>query len=508
METVTDTVFQVIPLAKLHESPLNPRKRFDPKKLEELTASAKEHGIRTPLIVRPNADGFEIAAGHRRFRAASAAGLATVPAIVRDMTDDEFLELLNFENLQREDVHPLEEADGYRTLMEKSGHDVDTIAAKIGKSVSYVYQRLKLADLTAKVREAFLEEKITAGHAILIARLQPKDQVEALKATTPHWQDQPWSVRQLASWIQSRIVMDLTKAPFDPTDATLVKKAGACGPCPKRAGANPDLWGDIANGDRCMDAACFQSKVEAWIERRRVEAKKQGDGLRVVDVAAAYTNERGVLGAGQWAEAGDRICKNRAMAVLVEANPNGKGSRGDILTVCTKPHECDAHSGRKTSTRTPAYRSSLAPAKPKPPAAEELVGQRVLAALWKTSWTPAPAELRQAVLEIVEYGEAVVVLATIFGYTFRGTHYDPEATKLLKKKIATMGAGDLQRLIVLERIANDGAGGDPLSARLRAFAKAHKVDVGAIEKAVTAELEATKKTPAKKDKKAGKAKKK
>ena len=104
-----------------------------------LTASVKARGVLQPLLARLNAEGFEIAAGHRGFRASKAAGLEAAPVVVRPMTDVEFLDVLTIENLLREDVHPLEEADGYRALMapppKGAGYDVDTIAAKVSKSV-------------------------------------------------------------------------------------------------------------------------------------------------------------------------------------------------------------------------------------------------------------------------------------------------------------------------------------------------------------------------------------
>jgi ParB/RepB/Spo0J family partition protein len=176
MTTETTSTFQVLKLAQLHESPLNPRRHFDPAKLQELTESVRQHGVRTPLLVRPNGDGYEIGAGHRRFRAAAAAGLVEVPAVIRPMTDVEFLELLNFENLEREDIHPLEEADGFRTLMAQAGYDVARIAERIGKSTKYVYDRVKLLALIPAAQQLFRDGAITAGHAILLARLKPADQ--------------------------------------------------------------------------------------------------------------------------------------------------------------------------------------------------------------------------------------------------------------------------------------------------------------------------------------------
>ena len=190
--------FQYLPLALLRESKTNPRRQENAPALKELIESVRDRGVLVPLLVRPTrgrsaiahepVDGnYEIVAGSRRYRAAKEAGLLKVPVRVRDMTDPEVLEIQIIENLQREDVHPLDEGLGYRVLMEKSKLDVPAIAKKVGKSASYVYQRMKLADLDKSVQKATLEKRISAGHAILIARLQPKEQGEALKYCRPRY---------------------------------------------------------------------------------------------------------------------------------------------------------------------------------------------------------------------------------------------------------------------------------------------------------------------------------
>ena len=231
---------QSIPLGYLHESPFNPRKSFDPAKLAELTASVQAKGVQVPLVVRPRkgaGPGYEIGAGHRRYRAAKAANLATVPALVREMDDQEFLEFISFENLERDDLHPLEEADGYRALM-KSGYDVQRIADRIGRSVKYVYDRVKLLALTKEAQQLLSAGTITAGHAILLARLSPKDQARCLgdpkdierggllKYEHTLWdpdhqgrglsaQDgsvKPVSVRELEAWIDEHVRFDAAKA--------------------------------------------------------------------------------------------------------------------------------------------------------------------------------------------------------------------------------------------------------------------------------------------------------
>lgn len=190
-----------IPLAELHESPLNPRTTYQPQALEELKDSLLATGQLTPIIVRPRkAGGYEIAAGHRRYRAAKLAcekstqgahfrGLESLAAIVRDLDERTFIEVLNIENLQRDDLQPLEEAAGFRQLMEKAGYDVAKIAARIGRSVKYVYDRIKLLQLVPEAKALFAAGEFEAGHAIILARLSPADQKKAIdkKAADSAW---------------------------------------------------------------------------------------------------------------------------------------------------------------------------------------------------------------------------------------------------------------------------------------------------------------------------------
>lgn len=178
-----------MPLVELYESKHNPRKHFDAAALKELEQSIREKGVLTPLLARPNGKGHELAAGHRRFRAAKAAGLEAVPVVVRDMTDAELLEILVVENSQREDVHPLEEAAGYQALVKSAGYDVARIAARIGRSAEYVYGRLKLLNLIPEAQRLFLAGKFEAGHAVLLARLSPKDQERAIDPEGPYNRD-------------------------------------------------------------------------------------------------------------------------------------------------------------------------------------------------------------------------------------------------------------------------------------------------------------------------------
>lgn len=169
-----------IRLAEIAPSPTNPRKTFDPEKLQELARSIAEKGLIQPILVRPHQNGggvkYEIVAGERRFRACGLANIETIACTVRELDDVQVLELQTIENLQRDDLHPLEEAEGYAALMKQGGYDVAGIAARIGKSGKYVYDRIKLLELIPLAQKIFLAGEITAGHAILLARLSPADQ--------------------------------------------------------------------------------------------------------------------------------------------------------------------------------------------------------------------------------------------------------------------------------------------------------------------------------------------
>lgn len=173
-------VAQFLPLDMIRPSPLNPAGRTKGHEFDELVASVRTHGVLVPILVRPVKSGYELVAGHRRLAAARAAGLAVISAVARELSDEASLELQLVENLQRSDIHPLEEAEGYRQL-QLHKLDVARIAEKIGRSVAYVYDRLKLSNLTPELKKHFRDGDIAAGHAVILARLSQKDQARATK---------------------------------------------------------------------------------------------------------------------------------------------------------------------------------------------------------------------------------------------------------------------------------------------------------------------------------------
>jgi ParB family chromosome partitioning protein len=256
--TQNNSEYRDVPVTALTESASNPRKRFDENGLSELAASFKTQGILAPLLVRELDDSkYEVVAGARRLRAAKLAQLENVPVRIVKLTDAEAIEAQCVENLQREDIHPLEEALGFKSLLELGKpYNIAHIAARSGKSEAYIYGRLRLADLIPPVAEAFLKDKIAIGHALLIAKLPASQQQEAFTASfRGMWTSEGNSqilipVRELVAWIESNILLQLASAQFDKQDETLVPGAGSCGNCPKRTGFNKLLFAEVRK-DSC-----------------------------------------------------------------------------------------------------------------------------------------------------------------------------------------------------------------------------------------------------------------
>lgn len=296
--------FAFLDLDCIVPSKTNPRTHFDHAKLVELAESIKLSEVHQPILVRPlpadrveetstrtTCDGsvrkwrptHELVCGERRYRASGLAKKTTIPAMIRQLTDDQVLEIQLIENLQREDLTEIEEAEGYTLLMQHSSINADTLGEKIGKSRSYVYARLKLLDLSTECKQAMREGKIDSSRAILIARIpDAKLQAKALEeAIKPDWRGDVCSVRALQAWLQSNVMLRLENAPFKTTDARLVPAAGSCKDCPKRTGANPDLFADVVGADICTDPACYHGKADA--HRAALVSKAEAKGMRVIE---------------------------------------------------------------------------------------------------------------------------------------------------------------------------------------------------------------------------------
>lgn len=348
METqvINATEYRNVSLSLLTESKSNPRRIFEDDALKELAASIRTQGVLSPLLVRPLTEhGFEIVAGARRFRAAQMADADTVPVRIVDLTDAQALEAQLIENLQRRDVHPMEEAQGFRALLnlEEPRYTVEQIAAKMGKTPAYVTTRLKLTDLAPAVVEAFYAEEVGVGHALLLAKLQPDQQEHALSACYKEVYNggsKPTRillpVRNLQFWIETNIVLTLKEAPFDRRDAQLVPAAGSCIDCPKRTGHNKLLFSDIGRKqDCCTDPTCYQSKVTAHIAST-IAAKPN-----LVQISTAY---------GQQKEGSATLPRNKYTEIRVEKPTNKDEAKRPEFKSCKFTTEAIVTDGSEVGT--------------------------------------------------------------------------------------------------------------------------------------------------------------
>jgi ParB family transcriptional regulator, chromosome partitioning protein len=264
-----------VPIAALTESATNPRKTFDEERLDELAESIRSKGVLSPLLVRRTDDHLEIVSGARRYRAAQRAGLREVPVRIAALTDAEALEAQIVENLLRSDIHPFEEAQGFRALLDREGmgYTVEKIAVKTGKAASFIAKRLRLLDLIPPVAEAFAAGHIGIEHALLIAKLAADVQETSLTHCFDGYyaaNDNERSLvptSRLQAWIEQNVYLSLKSVPFSKDDETLVPEAGSCASCPKRTGFNTLLFSEVRE-DSCTDAACFNRKLDAHIAQR------------------------------------------------------------------------------------------------------------------------------------------------------------------------------------------------------------------------------------------------
>lgn len=200
LEVDDEESVMTVDVEELRANPYQPRKYFGEESLAELTESIREHGIVQPLIVRKTIKGYEIVAGERRFRAAIRANLETVPVVVKEFNDKQVMEIALIENLQREDLNPIEVANAYQKLMDEFSMTQEELAARVGKSRPHITNFLRLLQLPSTLREDVSRGTLSMGHArALLAVKNDEQQMKLAKKA----KDENASVRQLEEWINN-----------------------------------------------------------------------------------------------------------------------------------------------------------------------------------------------------------------------------------------------------------------------------------------------------------------
>lgn len=500
------TEYRNLPIAALVESPTNPRRRFNEENLQELATSLQSQGILAPLLVRELEESkFEVIAGARRLRAARIAAFESVPVRIVQLSDAAAIEAQCVENLQREDIHPLEEALGFRALLElkDAAYSPATIAARSGKSETYVMGRIKLTELIPPIAEAFLADRIGIGHALLIAKLPAAQQHAAFTAafrsvwTSDGNQQILIPVRELSAWIESNVLLELAAAPFSKQDETLVPEAGACTSCPKRTGFNTLLFSDVRK-DSCTDPTCFQSKLDAHV-RQTIEAKP-----KLVQISSAWSSREGApLGRNRYTELeikrgkpngsaeklspAQKPCEKMSEAIVMDG-----GERGKIVKVCADPNCRVHHPDRPTPQKQERERAE----ERKRIEQDKLaitIRHRILAAVLTKVATPLKkADLLQLAQYVVAHLPYAQVQTVAKRHKVETEKSSTALESLLAKRIASYDETGLCRVLLevslLDSAYQRGSKGqdDPL---LEA-AKRYRIDAAKIEKATGEQLAA------------------
>ena len=178
-ETSNEEIVE-IPLKELRSNPYQPRKNFDEGALQELASSIKEHGVFQPIIAKKSIKGYEIIAGERRVKASILAGKETIPAIIRDFSDQDMMEIALLENLQRENLNALEEAIAYKKLLNELSITQDALAKRLGKSRSHITNMLGLLSLPEEVKDEIVTGRLTMGHARVLSKIEDSEKVKEL----------------------------------------------------------------------------------------------------------------------------------------------------------------------------------------------------------------------------------------------------------------------------------------------------------------------------------------
>lgn len=382
--------------------------RKDIGDISELVESVRTRGVLTPTVGRRRPDGrVELIVGQRR-RAACIELELELPVIVREFDDEAAIDLQLVENLDREDLPPLDEAAAYSAKLER-GLSVRQIADGIGRGPGYVAKRLKLLDLGKDVRKALAAGDISVTVAEMIGRVPPKLQAEALKAVSAdEYAGKAMTAAEATAELQEKFMLRLADAPFDRADPDLVPKAGACTVCPHRTGNQAELFSDVKSADLCTLPDCFKSKNAAHAAKAIAAAKADGRPILSASEAKAFFKDSWSTKAFERLDAEHYVSPGSTKKTSVKRILEKAGSKAEV-SVTVDPNTgalvevvpkaaYDAavrkltgkpkHSGSRSSKPTASEKKAREKAKAQAEA-KELVDTRVLAAIGAGKLSPA-----------------------------------------------------------------------------------------------------------------------
>ncbi|MBK9214634.1 MAG: ParB/RepB/Spo0J family partition protein [Chloracidobacterium sp.] len=364
--------YETLPWENLQTSPTNPRRRINEQTIDSLAESIRTQGILEPLIVRQTGKKYEIVCGERRYRAAKVAAVTDIPCLVRELSDEQVLDIQIHENLHREDIHPMDEAYAYQFLKEKLGCDVKELALRVGKPEGYVLNRLKLNLLIKEAQKDIDNEHLPLTYGLELAKYTPEIQKVIYseiyrkegKYQNDRWIEMPvkgetvqW--KSFLEWINTHIHRLLSKAPFDPKATDLRSDGLACVKCSERTGAVISLFepNQIGKRDACLNPACYLQKAHNHVEVRRRELAevRQVEPSEVPIVRSwCYTDGKDYLGtesaaiiSGAKRGGNAKKCNHSVSGIDIELE-----NYGQIVQLCLKTSGCKVHWAKSTNSST------------------------------------------------------------------------------------------------------------------------------------------------------------
>jgi len=517
---VKNEVVEMIACNTIAESTTNQRKSFDEAGLAAMAETMKADGVGViqPIILRPHPAPKgkitkEVIAGARRLRSAILAGLAHIPSIVRNYTDEQVRPIQLVENLQRTDLHPLEEGDGYTELNAQPGYTPEVIAEKTGKKPDYVYKRMTFSRLIPEVRDVFARNLITISHALEISRLPAEHQLTVFNdllfetdqqrdEATGQWvevnTEECVSLNDLRNQIDRSIFVNLDNAPWDLADATLLPAAGSCNDCPKRSGTNPMLFDapEDTSQDTCLDRTCFKAKSDAFLIQ--ITAAKESEGVMLVKLSEQWNGnpELEAIGRDHFKVVEGKGCKSVTEGVYVDGTERGKVIRVCVDLKCKTHHPNSANYGSAGSAS--GVKDYWAEKEKKLTSHIDLAVRRAVVASIAEKpmvWGVPHEQLQVIATKLLPYSvptellDAMAIPGVPLGEKRNGSEVKDVLAGFIASGKGTAKAKELPRIIVgltLLEFVKEFGGGD--KETLSAAAKAFGVDDKKIHKETDAEM--------------------